>query len=525
MSIHDLSIELLQLILVQCHPEDLASVQRTCRSIYLIAQPILYSDINYSQRYRSPRLPNLQLLSLTLLHKPSLRHQIRHLRLRGPEFWPPISLSTSTSTSAAESVPPSRFTSDTISSLANHGVKTAYGTHSNWITALRTNSREAFLVILLSLLPSLTVLAFEDDPNVHFNIHRSPLGSWIPRLPHSQSKPLSLFAHSISKMVALRTVELGVQNEGTVLNHHACILRTIASLPVLEKLTCALRQAPVSFMFSEEDEELPNAVGSIASVTSNLKNLSLPSCALSEPETMMIINRHAKLTSLNISFLRKVISPVEQMAGLIPPDTHTWLDCTLLGQLLTTTSEGTTTTNFESLTHLTLSLSFSSYAVSSFHSTSPPQTIATAGGAYECGRSHSNSDPICSHGIKGSIGSSLRSLSSLKTLSVPIPMLLGWYPDLAVPLSGVLPSSLEELYLSSEMSDWNLSKWNACSVREMVETYAQTRDTKTLRKISYELTRPVSDDSRCIFDKVTTICGNMGIKFEVVEICRTKRLH
>jgi hypothetical protein len=104
-------------------------------------------------------------------------------------------------------------------------------------------------------------------------------------------------------------------------------------------------------------------------------------------------------------------------------------------------------------------------------------------------------------------------------------MLLGWYPDLAVPLSGVLPSSLEELYLSSEMSDWNLSKWNACSVREMVETYAQTRDTKTLRKISYELTRPVSDDSRCIFDKVTTICGNMGIKFEVVEICRTKRLH
>jgi hypothetical protein len=435
MSIHDLSVELLQLILLQCQPEDLASVQRTCRSISVLAQPLLYSDINFKNRFSSPSLPNIQLLTRTLTHRPSLGLQIKHLRLRGPESWPSYL----------------KISDQDLALLARRGTGTGHGSFVSWLEALLSSSREAFLVILLSFLPSLTTLAFEDDPNVQFNMHHSTIGSWMSSpLPENTFRRASLFSHAVTKLSNLKNIELGLQKEGTMLSYNSPIIQTIQSLPGLENFKCSLRRTPA--INSSSHFPLPI---SASFPSSNLTTLSLHDCALSERSTVLLTTRIPNLVELNVDFSRRQLSATERLAGRIPPDSHLWLDCGLLGQYLTSTS------NLQSLNHLSLSLSFPA----------PPAPQAPAsGGAFECGRSPLNADPACFFGIKGSI-SCLQLFPSIKSLSIPVPMLLGWYPEQAQSLSSLLPESLERLCLGDEMSDWALYKWDSKSVDALIREY------------------------------------------------------
>lgn len=437
MSIHDLSVELLQLILLQCRPSDLASFQPTCRSIHHLAQPLLYTDINFKSCFTSPNLPSPQLLTRTLLYCPSLGLQIKSLRLRGPQHWH------------------SHFniSDQDLALLARRGSKLGHGAYLTWLEALISNSREAFLVILLSYLPSLITLAFEDDPNVHFNIHHSPLGSWLPPHSSTHTKSASLFSHALTKLPALKNIELNVQNEGTPLSHHSSILHTMQLLPALASIICSMKYLPSTN--SSTYFPLPILAPIVSS--SNLTSLTLKDCVLSERSAVLVTTRFPNLTTLNINFTRRSLTASERLAGRVPPDSHLWLDCALLGQYLTSGP------NLEKLQHLSLSLSFPLAP-----SSNPPQPI---GGAYECGRSMDNTDPICFFGIKGSLDS-LQALTSLRTLSVPTPVLLGWYPDRALPLNSLLPEGLQDLRLRNDLSDWGLYKWDAKSVDSLMLIHA-----------------------------------------------------
>lgn len=438
MSIHDLSVELLQLILLQCSPSDLASLQITCRSIHHLAQPLLYQDINFKSCFTSPDLPSPQLLTRTLFYSPSLGLQIKSLRLRGPQHWHSHF----------------KISDQDLALLARRGSKLGHRAYLPWLEALISNSREAFFVILLSYLPSLTTLAFEDDPNVHFNIHHSPLGSWLPPHSSTHTKSASLFSNALTKLPALKSIELNVQNEGTPLSHHSSILHTMQLLPTLTSVVCSMKYLPSTNSSAYFPLPMPSSLAS----SSNLTSLNLKECALSERSAVLVTTRFPNLTTLNLNFIRRSLSASERLAGRIPPGSQLWLDCALLGQYLTSS------TNLEKLQHLSLSLSFPLTT-----SSNPPQPI---GGSYECGRSMDNSDPICFFGIKGSLGS-LQGLASLRTLSVPTPMLLGWYPNQAPTLDSMLPEGLQGLCLQDDMSGWRLYKWDVRSANRLMDIRAQ----------------------------------------------------
>lgn len=446
MSIHALPLELLRLILSYCDPESIASLTSTCHSLKRHALPLLYHDINHNYRFHQkprnhsyrftiPSLPDIQLLTRSILYNPSLGPKIAHLRLRGPELWPSIS---KTATS---------FQDTDLNLLAARGKQIGHSTLPVWKHVLLSNGREAVLVILLSYLSSLTTLSFEDDPNVHFNVHHSPLGSWNPPLnthPHLASKPVSLFAEALAKLPSLHTIELGLCNEGVRLSHNAPILRVLQSLTSLRTLRIALRQPPTTSSSAYFPLLLP-----IPITTSPLTKLELHACALSERSTVLVTSRFPNLTTLSLSFLRRALSPMERAAGRIPPDSHTWLDCTLLGTYLAEAPP-------VKLQHLSISVSFVS---------NPGMGEPVGGGAWESGREAWNADPIHDFGVKGCIGS-LRFLGQLKSLEIPAVVLGGWYPERAESLVKLLPDSLEELRFGRDVEGWASCKWDARALRD-----------------------------------------------------------
>jgi hypothetical protein len=128
-----------------------------------------------------------------------------------------------------------------------------------------------------------------------------------------------------------------------------------------------------------------------------------------------------------------------------------------------------------------------------------------------------NGDRTLNWGIKDSIGS-LRDYSALKTLEIPLPVLLGWYFNRARPLAELLPSSLEELCFRADMSHWDLFKWDVSAVKDLIETYAISGNRGRLRVIKYTLLVKDHEKHGDLLNSMRRVCSGAGIRFEVLRL-------
>jgi len=139
------------------------------------------------------------------------------------------------------------------------------------------------------------------------------------------------------------------------------------------------------------------------------------------------------------------------------------------------------------------------------------------GGASECGRG-ANGDWTVLWGIKGSIGS-LKNLTALKSLEIPLPLLLDWYVNQAKPLAELLSDSLVELRFRADLSHWGLFKWDVLAVLDLIDCYATCGKRGSLRIIQYMLLEEGITDNEAVLERMRETCSGVGIRFETMRIC------
>jgi hypothetical protein len=488
MPIHDLPAELVSHILRHCPSSDLFSLSLTCRTFTVLTQPLLYENIDFKRQHAKPHHPSpLQLLLKTLLHRPELGKLIKRLCLRGHGLRPMSDLSLADS-----------------EALAERGRTINSHTEKPWHKVLRRNEyddgrgylqTQAFTALLLSYCEKLESLSvdhhfYDGTPTMSGHGARRT-ENFDMALAIPQLGVVSLAMVLLSKLDALKAIEVYNYNDGGESYIILPQLIYLFTLPQVQSLTLSVRSGEAVVTGPQFPPQ---------TAASSVTALHLRDSELRPRAIRTFLDQTPKLRSLRLGLRR--------FAYAFEADNSNFLKCAKLAAHISGTRNDDDTQIYQPrrsqlLEHLAISIQFWGHNISS------------GGGAFECGR-NGDTDRKARLGITGSFGS-FRHFTALKTLEVPLPMLLGWHVYRARPLLELLPDSLTELCFGADMSDWGLFKWDVEAVTTLVETFLLTRFGKGLKVLKYML---YEDSIRSNWDRLEELresCQNSGVLFQVIR--------
>ncbi|KAF4310466.1 F-box domain cyclin-like protein [Botryosphaeria dothidea] len=128
-------------------------------------------------------------------------------------------------------------------------------------------------------------------------------------------------------------------------------------------------------------------------------------------------------------------------------------------------------------------------------------------------------------GIRSSIGHPLKAFKKLRKLEISLPVLLGWYARSTTSLNGVLPDSLEELFITQETAYWGGYERNDLSFPEepdYVTVCTKVRDyvqdgPKRLRTIKIALEDFGNKYAMALAQGIAEEAVELGVRIEIVE--------
>jgi len=372
---------------------------------------------------------------------------------------------------------------------ANNDIDPPYVLHDRYMAQYQ----QAFIVLLLSYCNCLESLLVHDS----LCFYTTRLGSH-----HAPSA----FGLALTNLSNLKYFKLGCGNwpveSNAGLYYPSALFQRIFTLPKVEELALCLHQ--VSWDEEENTAEYLEETNTLLSV----RKLEFEQCNLTEVAVGSILDKTPRVTSLVISSLARDISPT----GM---GTSTWLDCTALARSIAGKQKVDNTlpefSRRKLLEHLSISITF--YSSNSDHAGFSP-SIFKLGGAYEHG-DFENEDHSVEFGIKGSFGS-MKHFTSLKTLEISPPVLLGWHVKLARPLAEVLPHSLIKLTLLNEMSYWKYYHWSFENLSSLVQAFVKNQNRGSLQVIEYHLFEDVFRRWKTQISELKELCSTVGVLFEHV---------
>jgi hypothetical protein len=468
MSIQALPVELMRLVLGNCSPDDLIALQLTCHSLRLLTEPLLYEDLNYGRRFLRPGRPRLSYLLRTLLHRPELGAHIRYFRI--PKGNPDLS---------------SEQKALIAKVLATMMDEFGIWKPEKWSTALMWHPFEIIHMLILSFCSGLKALAFDDDVQESLLRVREYISE-------NFGQALMLANRALSNFESVGTVECGLN--GDPVDSPSPMLSRIFTLPRTKVLIMSLLEWHISPQLPYEPFTLPEA--------STLVTLDIRKSMLTESGCSSILNACPNITELRIELSRDT-RPQKYRCPV-----RNYLDCASLGGYITAASSDSSSLlrihqkRAKSLRKLSISVSFLS---------GDKMHVSEVGGGLQ-----DDANLSAPFGISGSIGS-LRCLAALKTLEIPLPLLLGWYPEESRLLSDILPNSLSELCFAGDLSHWELYNWDVRAVKAIVEDYVATHGVR-IKVIVYRLLQKDIQGEAILLEELGEVCRLAGVRLDVTEL-------
>jgi hypothetical protein len=299
---------------------------------------------------------------------------------------------------------------------------------------------QAFTVLLLSYCDNLQSLSldhhfYDGTPTIAGHgadqTENYDMGIAIPQIGL-----VSLAIVFLSKLNKLKEIEVYDYKDGG----ESCViplqLICLFTLPQVESITLSVRNG----QGVATGPQFPPQTTAQSAIALHLRDSELRPRAI-----RAFLDQTPKLTSLRLGLRR--------FAYAFEADNVNFLDCPKLG-IHIAGSQNDQPPRSQLLEHLAISINFWG------------QKISRGGGAFEC-RRDGDMDRKARLGIKGSLGS-LRNFTALKSLEIPLPILLGWHVYRARPLAELLPDSLTELCFNADMSDWGRYKWMSKLYRRLL---------------------------------------------------------
>ncbi|KEY71762.1 hypothetical protein S7711_10654 [Stachybotrys chartarum IBT 7711] len=128
----------------------------------------------------------------------------------------------------------------------------------------------------------------------------------------------------------------------------------------------------------------------------------------------------------------------------------------------------------------------------------------------ECGSGEGSS-----WGLLHSLGS-LQQLNRLRSLELAPEVLLGWGDvDETLPLSLLLPDSLQDLHLRMDFSAWELSPWGFEQLCELLGAYLDSISPETLRRLTLACCEGGEEEVQASLGPIKSKCDKAGCKFRL----------
>lgn len=466
MQLQDLSVELVQLILTFVQPRERHALLFSCKFLNILVQPLIYEDVGFHLPYSTPERPQPLPLLQHLLRHPERGSLIKHIRL------PPKSTWIATPLGDGE-----------METLAERGTRVIDMAYEDILAKFQTDGTGTTIlfVILLFFCPNLESFAICDD--------LADEADYYYRV-NAQEDPSAVFS-----VRNVSTVEYSRPPPLTLPPWHA---NQLFSLPRLQYLK--LKSGP-GVQVSPPPPKCPS-----------LTRLILREVYLRENYVGLFLDSAPNLKYLTLELLRHadyqefLLGPYTSIGG-------SFLDCSFLKTNIANSNAGNYGGSFlapklprcQILEGLTITTGF----------VSDEAIEISNGGGFEDGL-HPEIDGPVSWGIKGSLGS-LKEFKVLKTLEVPLPVLLGWHVHRAIRLTDHLPDSLVELTFRADLSDWGLFEWEVEAVKDLIEAYAGGENRGSLKVLKYLLLDEDIRDNEGVLIEIHDILARVGIRFEVMK--------
>lgn len=410
----DCPAEIIDQILGELPPSDLAALSRVHSALHEAAQPLLFNSVNLTwSENKAPRI--IQLLR-AILFRPELAHRIQHLKLLGDTFKPAPHGMEGPRWIPTPKIP---VVATELNPLiaAIEGLRLPCG--PSWVEQMETGTMDAFAALLLACLPRLKSLRMEHNftRQAHLvgNVFRSALcGGTAGALPKYEHLQVVDFFDNYSVYRRCHHPQ-GRANTDDVL--------PLFYLPALQRLDVFI-DTPIPGIFDWPTGQPP---------LSNITSLAL--YHLREPALEKLLSATPALKSLRWSWY---CGPPYRWQ----PQGRDWcqtIDLQLLATALShvrDTLENLHITTYEDLDH-------------NFEY----QPIVMKG----------NFRPMAS--------------LSLKKLHLPWSFLAGFYPDRAIPLEEVVPATVENLAISDDLFDTRMCEWEEIEIAGMFPAFFESRRT------------------------------------------------
>lgn len=440
--------------------ESTLSLSTTCKAIHASTEPLLYTKIIWNLEWRVPLRRFLRLLR-TILARPDLASSMRYVSLIVPEekeycgWFEPDMDWTRESASSRDVVEGSI---DII-----ERAQFPYAEAKDWISALQTGNAQAFIAVFISQLPMLRYLRLDYE----FTWRGRYLDRMVKHALLSSSSPSSTNKGVLSTFSLLELVDYG-GNVRSPFEYRRSIGPIFGNTEVPDGFRgpynkdrfiewfCipSIRHLEIRVQDLTELRERQQEDGVELNLR-YLRTLVLARSTIPEKDILFLLSHASSLRNLNLGLAyRRLNPPVLE-------------DRMLVAQALESVSD----------TVENLSMGFEYYSRCDMCEAVRDEMIEASW------------EPL--RGI-------LKNFTKLRTLEIPVPILLGLNPDGAadLDLGAVLPDTLVKLCLNDLCELPECEEWTNCRILNRMHVFLTTEDwrssTPLLQRLQFRLWGPAS---------------------------------